>query len=173
MASSLHSTFVPMTSAPDISIRPATSADAAALAHLRYAFRAAIDPPVEPEPAFVTRCTRWMAERLAAGSAWRCWVADDRETIVGTVWLGLFGKIPNPVAESEMLGYVSNLYVLPEHRDHGTGGALLAAAMQECDTRRLDAVILWPTPESRSLYERHGFALRDDLMERRRVKPPP
>jgi GNAT superfamily N-acetyltransferase len=159
-----------MTSATNPSIRPATPADAAALAGLRYAFRAAIDPPAEPEPAFVARCTRWMAERLA-GSAWRCWVAEQRATIVGTVWLGLFEKIPNPVAEPELHGYLSNLYVRPEHRGRGTGGALLAAAMQECDDRRLDAVILWPTPESRSLYERHGFAVRDDLMERRRPKP--
>lgn len=162
-----------MTADPDISIRPATPADAAALAHLRYAFRAAIDPPVEPEPAFGARCIRWMTERLTAGNAWRCWVAVNRDAIVGTVWLGLFEKIPNPVVESEMHGYVSNLYVRPEHRGRGTGGALLAAAMQECDARRVDAVILWPTPESRSLYERHGFAVRDDLMERRRVKTAP
>ncbi len=160
-----------MPSATDISIRPATPADAAALARLRYEFRAAIDPPAEPEPAFVVRCTRWMAERLAAGSTWRCWVAEDRGTIVGTIWLGLFEKVPNPVAESEMHGYVSNLYVRPERRGHGTGGALLAAAIQESEARRLDAVILWPTPESRSLYERHGFTVRDDLMERRRTRP--
>jgi len=159
-----------MTSAPDISIRPGTPADAAALAQLRYAFRAAIDPPAEPEPGFVARCTRWMTERLTAGNAWRCWVAEDRATIVGTVWLGLFEKIPNPVAEPEMHGYVSNLYVQPKRRGRGTGGALLAAAMQECDARRLDAVILWPTPESRRLYERQGFAVKDDLMERRRAK---
>jgi GNAT superfamily N-acetyltransferase len=114
-----------------------------------------------------------MAGRLADGSAWRCWVADDHGTIVGTVWLGLFEKIPNPVAEPEMHGYVSNLYVQPERRGHGMGGALLAAAMQACDARRVDAVILWPTPESRSLYERHGFAVRDDLMERRRMKATP
>ncbi|MGH7427426.1 MAG: GNAT family N-acetyltransferase [Candidatus Methylomirabilaceae bacterium] len=156
-----------------MSIRPATPADAAALARLRYAFRAAIDPPAEPEPAFVARCTGWMVERLAAGSAWRCWVAEDHGKIVGTVWLGLFEKIPNPVAEPEMHGYVSNLYVQPERRGQGTGGFLLAAAIQECDARRLDAVILWPTPESPSLYERHGFAVRDDLMERRRVRATP
>jgi GNAT superfamily N-acetyltransferase len=113
-----------------------------------------------------------MAERLA-GSAWCCWVAEDRATIVGTVWLGLFEKIPNPVTEPEMHGYVSNLYVRPEHRGRGTGGALLAAAMHECDARRLDAVILWPTPASRNLYERYGFAVRDDLMERRRGKAAP
>lgn len=29
--------------------------------------------------------------------------------------------------------------------------------------RRVDAVILWPTPASRTLYDRHGFAVRDDL----------
>jgi hypothetical protein len=73
-----------MTSARDPSIRPATPADAAALARLRYAFRAAIDPPAEPEPAFVARCTRWMAERLAGGLA--LLVAEQRATIVGTVW---------------------------------------------------------------------------------------
>lgn len=154
-------------------IRPATPADAAALARLRYAFRVAIDPPTEPETAFVARCTGWMAGRLGDASAWRCWVAEEHERIVGTVWLGLFEKIPNPVAEPEMHGYVSNLYVLPERRGHGTGGALLTAAMQECDARDLDAVILWPTPESRSLYARHGFAVKDDLMERRRAKVTP
>ena len=118
----------------------------------------------------MARCTGWMAGRLADGGAWRCWVAEDRGRIIGTVWLGLFEKIPNPVAEPEQHGYVSNLYVLPEWRGHETGGALLTAALQECDARRLDAVILWPTPESRSLYERHGFAVQDDLMERRRTK---
>jgi hypothetical protein len=29
-------------------------------------------------------------------------------------------------------------------------------------------VLLWPTPRSRSLYLRHGFATRDDVLERRR-----
>ena len=129
-----------------------------------------IDPPTEPEPAFVARCTGWMAGRLADGGAWYGWVAEDRGTIVGTIWLGLFEKIPNPVAEPEVHGYVSNLYVHPKRRGHGTGGALLAAALQACDARRLDAVLLWPTPESRRLYERHGFAVKDDLMERRRAK---
>ena len=112
---------------------------------------------------FVARCTGWMAGRLGGGGAWRCWVAEDHGKIVGTVWLGLFEKIPNPVAEPEWHGYVSNLYVLPEWRGHATGGALLAAALQECDTRRLDAVILWPTPESRSLYERHGFRVVEEV----------
>jgi hypothetical protein len=36
----------------------------------------------------------------------------------------------------------------------------------------VDATILWPTPASRTLYLRHGFAVRDDLLERRQWNLP-
>jgi hypothetical protein len=44
----------------------------------------------------------------------------------------------------------------------------LKACLEECDRHGADAVFLWPTPRSRSLYARHGFAVHEDLMERRR-----
>ena len=59
---------------PQPVIRPATKADAATLARLRYEFRASQDPAVEPEADFLARCTAWMETRLvpaapgAAGS---------------------------------------------------------------------------------------------------------
>ncbi len=34
-------------------------------------------------------------------------------------------------------------------------------------SERIDAVMLWPTPRSRGLYERYGFTVRDDVMMRR------
>jgi hypothetical protein len=49
---------------------------------------------------------------------------------------------------------------------------LLGACLRECETRAVDAVVLWPTPASRTLYFRHGFAVREDLMERRLWKSP-
>lgn len=94
-------------------------------------------------------------------------MADDRGAVVGTVWLQLIQKLPNPVAERELHGYISSLYVTPEHRGAGVGTLLLRAVLEECDARGVDAVLLWPTPKSRSLYERHGFAVRSDLLERR------
>jgi hypothetical protein len=42
-----------------------------------------------------------------------------------------------------------------------------ANCLRVCLAEGLDAVILWPSARSRSLYERHGFAVRDDLFERR------
>ena len=148
-------------------VRVAVTSDVAALARLRYEFRAGIEPAAESEPAFVERCTGWMLERLRSGGSWRCWVGHLRGAIVGTAWLQLIEKLPNPVREPERHGYISSLYVQPVHRGAGLGSALLTACLREADAMAVDAVILWPTPESRSLYVRHGFAVRDDLMERR------
>ena len=45
------------------------------------------------------------------------------------------------------------------------GSRLLGAVIDWCKTRDVHAIILWPTERSRSLYERNGFAVRDDIME--------
>ena len=155
-----------MSRAAEPALRSAVPDDAPALARLRFAFRADLEPPTEAEGDFLARCTPWMARRLAAGGSWRCWIAGGAEP-VGTVWLQLLEKVPNPVAEPEWHGYVSSLFVRPDARGAGLGTRLLGAALAECDRRGCDAVVLWPTPRSRSLYLRHGFALRDDLLERR------
>jgi GNAT superfamily N-acetyltransferase len=150
-----------------VSIRAAGPRDAPALAKLRYDFRAVHDPVTEPEHEFLVRCTAWMAARLASGSAWHCWVGEQAWRLVATIWLHLIEKLPNPVAEAEGHGYISSLYVEPSRRGAGLGSRLLSTCLRFCADQELDAVILWPTPRSRSLYERHGFAVRDDLLERR------
>lgn len=155
-----------MSPAAEPALRLADPADAAALARLRLAFRADLESPAEAEADFLARCTPWMARRLEPGSSWRCWIAGGAEP-VGAVWLQLIEKLPNPVAEPEWHGYVSSLFVCPDARGAGLGSRLLGAALAECDRRGCDAVVLWPTPRSRSLYLRHDFAVRDDLLERR------
>jgi GNAT superfamily N-acetyltransferase len=148
-------------------VRRAGPDDALALARLRFDFRAEIDPPVEDEAVFVERCRRWMASRLQPEGAWRCWLAEERDAPIGMSWLQLLEKIPNPVGEPELHAYVSSLFVRSERRGSGIGSMLLAACLEACESCDADAVFLWPTPRSRPLYERHGFALRDDLLERR------
>ena len=90
--------------------------------------------------------------------------------MIGTVWLELIEKLPNPVGERERHGYITNLYVRAEQRGAGAGTRLLRAALAECDARGVDAVLLWPTPRSRSLYEREGFRPASDLLERRQSR---
>ena len=148
-------------------VRPARAEDAGAMARLRWEFRSVAGQPQETAEAFVERCRQWMSQRLAGGGHWRGWVAEESGEIVGTLWLQLIEKLPNPGTEPERHAYVSSVYVRPAFRRKGTGSALLAAALDACRGLEVDAVILWPTQESRSLYARHGFAVRDDLMERR------
>ena len=147
-------------------VRPADARDAPVLARLRLAFRGEVAEAEEAAPVFLERCEGWMAARLA-GKLWRAWVAEADGAAIGSAWLQVLEKLPNPVAEPEWHGYVSSLYVDPAWRGSGIGSALLAACLAECERREVDAVVLWPTPRSRSLYLRHGFDVRDDLLERR------
>ena len=148
-------------------IREAVPGDAAVLARLRFDFRAELAPAVEGEDAFLDRCRRWMSSRLQAGGAWKCWLALDGAVPLGAAWLQLLEKIPNPVGEPELHGYVTSLYVRADRRSAGVGSSLLEACLRECECRGADAAFLWPTPRSRPLYERHGFESRHGMLERR------
>jgi len=152
---------------PEIIIRLAGPEDAQALSRLRYEFRAGQYPVTEAEADFLSRCGAWMAACLAPGSHWRCWVVEETGRLVGAIWLQIIEKIPNPGAEAENHGYISNLYVEPWRRDAGLGSMLIETCLRFCEKEAVDAVILWPTPRSRRLYERYGFAVREDLLERR------
>lgn len=149
-------------------IRLARPGDCRALAEMRYLFRAETGRVNEAQPAFVRRCTSWMKSRFRPGSlVWRCWVAEKEEQLLGHVCVQLFEKIPNPVNEPELHAYVTNCYVRPEMRKRGIGQRLLHKALSWCHARGTDAIILWPSRASRSLYRRCGFAARSDIFELR------
>lgn len=152
---------------PPFQVRRATPEDAPTLAQLRYDFRTELDPPIESKTAFVERCALWMTRHLASDGGWRCWLAVLDDTPVGTVWLQLIEKLPNPVGHRDYHGYVSSVYVVPSLRNAGIGSALLQACVADAETLGLDALFLWPTEHSKALYARHGFAVRGDLLERR------
>jgi len=151
-----------------IEVRAATPADAAALAELRWEFRAGRDEPVESHDAFVDRCGQWVRRELTAGDPWRALVAVDRDRhdrpIVGQVWLHLIRKVPNPVGDRERHLYLSNLYVQPASRG-GAGTILLRQAIEWARGNGVDRIVLWPSNRSVSLYLRHGFSREGEVME--------
>jgi len=153
-----------------IRIRLARPGDSRDLAEQRYRFRAETEPATENKSRFVRRCASWMKKRFRSGSSsWRCWVIDDGKQLLGHVCVQLFEKVPNPVDnEPELHAYVTNFYVIPEMRSHGFGERLLKQALSWCRVRNTDAVILWATPGSKSLYRRCGFIVPSDILELRR-----
>lgn len=86
---------------------------------------------------------------------------------MGQVWLVLLEKMPNPLDDPELHAYITNFYLKPEFRG-GVGSRLLAGALDWLKQQAVDAVILWPTPRSRSLYQRYGFEQPVDMLELRR-----
>ncbi|HET7229060.1 MAG TPA: GNAT family N-acetyltransferase [Longimicrobium sp.] len=148
-----------------LTIRRATPDDADALARLRWEFRAGIGNAREAEDAFVARCARWMRARLGYG-VWRAWVVESGGELVGTAWLELIEKMPNPVTEFEVHGYVTNVYLREHLRGHGAGSRLLSTVLDECAAAGVHAAVLWPTERSRPLYARFGFEDRGEVMIR-------
>ena len=156
-----------------VRIRLARSSDFDALAEMRYRFRAETESKVETRSVFVRRCTSWMKKRFRTGSSmWRCWVLDDGKRLLGHVSVQLFEKIPNPVNEPELHAYVTNFFVVPEMRNQGLGKRLLSKALSWCRARGTDAVILWATSGSKSLYRRCGFVEPGDIFELRHSSEP-
>jgi GNAT superfamily N-acetyltransferase len=150
-------------------IRLAMAGDVRALADLRYRFRTETEPATETKPRFLRRCASWMKKHFRSSAfLWRCWVLDDGKQLLGHVCVQLFEKIPNPVNdEPELHAYITNFYVVPEMRSQGFGKRLLNKALSWCWARGTDAVILWSTPGSKSLYRRCGFVETTDIFELR------
>jgi GNAT superfamily N-acetyltransferase len=144
-----------------VTVRPAAPADADELARLRWDFRIEDGTPVgRDREGFVEEMRAFVAEVLAVGSAWRAWVAEDEDRLVGCVWLQLVEKIPHPnrTRWQRPVAYVTNMYVEPGRRNSGLGRELLEAALSFARERDVDGVVLWPSPRSRRFYERAGFA---------------
>ena len=154
---------------PDLTIRMARSSDAASLAQLRLALRSRATN-IESEGAFLERCASWMARALTKEN-WRCWLAEDNDKVVGALWLQLIEKIPNPVAEPECHGYITNFFIAESARGNGLGSRLLTEVLSWCRQqesskgRLINSIVLWPTERSRSLYLRHGFNVSEDVFE--------
>ncbi len=150
----------------EISIRLADARDAPLLAKFRYAFRSGTGRAGEDQTEFIERCTLWMQERLRVEDGlWRCWMAEQDQALLGHLWAQLIEKIPNPSPEREYHAYLTNFYVSEDARGRGVGSSLLSVALDWCQSRQVHAVILWPTQRSRPLYLRHGFNVREDLLE--------
>ena len=157
-----------------VRVRFAGPGDSSALANLRYRFRAETGAATETKARFLRRCIPWMKKRFRPRSGpWRCWVLDDGKQLLGHVCVQLFEKMPNPVHdEPELHAYFTNFYVVPEMRSQGLGRRLLKEALSWCRARETDAVILWATPGSRSLYRRCGLSEPADIFELRHSKKP-
>ncbi|MFC3493530.1 GNAT family N-acetyltransferase [Glycomyces rhizosphaerae] len=151
---------------PVITIRPATGADAAELARLRWEFKLE-EEPVAPEvgaqQAFLSNCEAWLRTRLAG--TWKAWVAETADQIIGHVFVSVVERMPSPTGIDAPIGYLTNFFVVQQHRGRGVGASLLEAVNDHARKVPLCTMIVWPSERSDPLYRRHGYAVSDELLE--------
>jgi GNAT superfamily N-acetyltransferase len=150
----------------DFAVRRARPADAPALAELRWRFKQEDEGLREaPDAARMLHRTEiWIRNRLTGGR-WLAWVAQTAEAIHGHVFLQPVERMPDPGGDPAPIGYVTNFYVTPGHRDRGIGTALVRALIDHARAEAFDTLIVWPSERSATLYQRTGFRTPDELLE--------
>ncbi|MGH1562361.1 N-acetyltransferase family protein [Mumia sp. DW29H23] len=146
-------------------VRRAGAVDAPALADLRVRWTEELRGAVD-DPTFAERFDAWFARESDRRVAW---LAEADGAPVGMLNVMLFERMPRPGAPTSHWGYVANVYVVPERRDAGVGGRLMAAVTAFADETDLVRLVLSPTARSVSLYERAGFTGDHDLLVRGRT----
>jgi ribosomal protein S18 acetylase RimI-like enzyme len=129
----------PPASITGITIRPASAADAAAVADVYLAsFKATYDFPLAHTDDQVRA---WIRDTLVPAGG--TWVALDTDgTVVGMMDVAV--------------GDLSQLYVRPDRLGEGIGRRLLDIAM-ECSPDGLTLYTFQVNERARRFYERHGF----------------
>lgn len=138
--------------------RIAGSADAAALAELRWDFRRenARTPPVHSKDEFLQACSTFFAEGIKRRD-WVHWAAESDGMLIACISVYVLVKIPKPDALHDAFGYVTNVYTRPAYRNRRIGSHLMERVVEWAKEQNLEELIVWPSERSIPFYERAGF----------------
>lgn len=146
---------------PYYSIRQAVADDAYTFARMRQAMQGEMNPgkPIDAtlrEQLFVY----WY--EMFAGDAAVGWLAEVNDEPIGMVTVLVHLHPPRP-NDAGRRGYVTGMYVVPQHRQNGIGRALMQAAIDWGHAQGLQRLELHSSDQGRPLYGSLGFAPREFL----------
>jgi len=130
--------------------RLAGAADAPAAGRLLHRFNSEYDEPTPgPEPL-----GRRIAELIATGATEVLLAGAGPDGI-------LVVRFQPGIWTDGAEAYIAELYVVPERRQEGLGGALMEKTLTRCRERGVDYIFLGTDEgdaDAHRLYERHGFS---------------
>ncbi|MBX7218796.1 MAG: GNAT family N-acetyltransferase [Blastocatellia bacterium] len=145
----------------------ATADDFPQLAALRWDFRAeGGETPTVSQSEFCTACLAFLHQAAEAGT-WTFWVAKDGADIVAHVFVCQIPLVPRPCRLADRMGYLTNFYTVPARRNQGVGKQLLETVCSWARTEDFELLLVSPSDESLSLYQRFGFVAADDFRQAR------
>ena len=122
----------------------------------------------EPAPpsldAFAGELGAWWAPRRDTHVAFVARHLDGE--LVGMAWVALLARVPRPGATGRMSADVQSVFVLPGHRGHGVGSALVEAATRFAVDRGALRTTVHSGRRAVGMYARLGFESSPQLRTR-------
>jgi GNAT superfamily N-acetyltransferase len=142
--------------------RLAEGLDAPKLANLRWGLRTDDDPLCDAatKTQFIQEFVAWMNNTPDEDLVH--WVAEQDDELIGVISVRIIHKLPSPEESDGRFGYLTNTYVLPEHRYKGVGTALLGAVKNWALGEKLELLVVWPSDRAYPFYERGGYRRYSD-----------
>ncbi|HZD60431.1 MAG TPA: GNAT family N-acetyltransferase, partial [Anaerolineae bacterium] len=85
------------------------------------------------------------------------WIAELEGKLAGTSGMAIWQVLPKYSAPSGKIGYILNMYTLPEMRGKGIGTRLLNELIGEAKSMGLDYLNLHASKEGMKMYRKAGF----------------
>jgi GNAT superfamily N-acetyltransferase len=146
-----------------VRIGQANADDVADLASLLWLDTHREEPPQPSVDAFAAELAQWWAAHQDSHLAF---VARLLPEIVGMAWVALVPRVPRPGATSRLSADIQSVFVMPEHRGHGIGSALVDAAWEHATRLGALRVTVHSGRTAVPVYERLGFASSRQLLQR-------
>lgn len=139
----------------EVTVRRGTAEDAPALARLRWRWETeSYDFAGKDRAVFLEYFTSWMVDHLSTHLPF---IVEVDGQLAGMAWLMLANRVPNPRRLDRRMGDVQSVYVVPELRNSGAGGALMAAIIEEARNRELEQLTVHAAERALPFYQRSGF----------------
>lgn len=122
--------------------------------------------PAVSKEEFMIACGDFLKRGLDNGGS-ACWVAEDSGEIIAHIFVQKVDMVPRPCKIHDQFGFITNNYTKPLHRNQGIGGQLMQKVRQWAKEQDLELLIVWPSEEAVTFYERAGFTMDNEVMELR------
>lgn len=145
-----------------VKVCAAETEDSQLVAGLRATWAAEQDPAATNDPDYERAVADWMAANPR-----KFFVAEHNGQLVGMLNLMVFQRMPKPQRPASCWVYIGNVYVLPAHRNAGIGAELMDAAIRFSEGISAARIVLSPSSEAQTFYQRLGFEPAGELGVRR------
>jgi len=110
----------------------------------------------ELPPCFDTNMSEYLT-KLYKKEAFVSFLAEKDNTVISVVMMSIIQYPPKLGGEVRNIGYVFNVYTLPQYRGQGIGAKLLDKVIEKGKHAKLTQIQLQAQQKAESLYLRAGF----------------